>query len=163
MRGKVTFLAIVVACFGVSAWARLGESPETLAQRYGTPLATQALGDFSRSIYRKEGYEITVFYQHGVSVMETFASRGLDQASARSVVSHIAQGQIGCPGPDDESKIRAASGIASRAEVFWTWKAGGVTYDAAFNPVECTMAIFNQPSIYAGIHQALIDAPMPGA
>ena len=163
MRGKVLFLPVVLACLCQSAWARLGESSQAIGQRYGTPISSQVLVGFTRCVYQKDAYAIFVFFQNGVSVMETFASRGLDQNTARTLVSHIAQSQIGCPGPDDESKIRQASGITARDEVFWTWTASGQSFDAAFSPVECSLAIFNQPSIYASIHQAVANVPLPGA
>jgi hypothetical protein len=164
MRGKVTYLGIAVLAFlGRPAMARIGDKPQAIAQRYGVPITNETFGDFTRCAYQKDGYAITIFYQNGVSVMETFASRGLDQNGARTVVTHIAECQIGSPAPDEEGKIREASGITSQNEVFWTWTSGNQSFDAAFNPVECTLVIFSQPSVYAGIHQALINTPLPGA
>jgi hypothetical protein len=94
--------------------------------------------------------------------METFTSRGLDQATARQVVVLVAAHSIGSPDSTEECKIRQAAGITRKDEVFWTWNNGSQQIYAAFNPVECTLGFFGDPAIYAGVHQALANAPLPG-
>jgi hypothetical protein len=153
---------MVLAAGCRTSFARLGESPESVEQRYGKPLSSTSLSDFTRCMYEKESFAITVFYQNGVSVLETFAKRGLDQATARQVVALVAAYSIGCPDATQECKIRMASGITAKDEVFWTWKKSAQSVNAAFNPVECTLAFFGEPSVYASVHKALASDPLPG-
>ncbi len=145
------------------AFARLGESPQIMQQRYGPPVATVAIPGFTQCRYEKESFAITIFFQNGVSVMESFARRGLDQATARSLAVLVATHEISCPSPSEESQIRQASGITFRDEVFWAWDAPAQRVSAAFNPMECTIAFFSEPMMYANIHQALLSAPLAGS
>jgi hypothetical protein len=163
MRGiRTLFLLIVVAASCGPAFGRLGESSQAIEQRYGAPISTGSLSGFTQCTYEKESFAITVFYQNGVSVLETFASRGLDQTIARQVVLQVAAHPIGCPDATEECKIRHTSGITTKDEVFWTWKNADQTVNAAFNPVECKVAFFGNPAVYATVQQALLSEPLPG-
>jgi hypothetical protein len=144
------------------ALARLGESPQAMQQRYGPAISSGSLPGFTQSVYEKQSFQITVFYKDGGSVLEKFARRGLDQATAQQVVVLVAAGSIGCPDAGQEAQIRQASGITSKAEVFWTWTHGSETINAAFDPLECCVAFFGDPSDYASVQQALASAPLPG-
>lgn len=140
--------------------ARLGDSPQNLDQRYGTPVATAAVGAFTRCRYEKQGYTITVFYQNERSVLEIFAKRGMSQDEAAQVVNLVAAHPVGSPYPAQETQIRQATGITCRDEVFWAWTGPTLPVDAAYNPIECTLAFFSEPAVYASIQQALAsDAP----
>jgi hypothetical protein len=153
------FLIVLAACSGTS-FARLGGSPQSVGQRYGAPLSADSVGVFTRMVYQKDAFEITVFYQNGVSILETFARRGLDQPTARQVVALIAAQPILRPIQCDEDKLRKDTGITGKDEVFWTWTAATLPMNAAYNPVECTVAFFSKPADYASVHQALADAPL---
>jgi hypothetical protein len=156
---RILYVLILLTAGGHIAYARLGESPQAIEQRYGRPLSSVSLTDFTRSVYEKQSFAITVFYRNGVSVLETFARRGLDQVTARKVVIQVAARSIGCPDGTQESQIRHASGITSRDEVFWIWTTPAFPMNAAFNPIDCTLSFFSQPALYASIHQALESAP----
>jgi hypothetical protein len=163
MRGTRALLLLFVLAAGCGrAFGRLGESSQAIEQRYGAPLTTGSLTGFTECTYEKESFMITVFYQNGVSVLEKFASRGLDQASARQVVVQIAARSIGSPDATEECQIRQASGITTKDEVFWTWKNAAQKVNAAFNPVECTLAFFADPAICPRVQHALESAPLPG-
>jgi hypothetical protein len=163
MTGKSCFCVLLLLAAGCqAAFARLGESPQAIEQRYGPPLTTGSLTGFTQCAYQKQAFRITVFYQNGISVLETFTSRGMDQATAREVVVLVAASSIGSPDQAQECKIRQASGITNKDEVFWTWKNASQQVNAAFNPLECTLAFFGDPAVYAGVHEALANAPLPG-
>jgi len=153
------FLMILATCSGTS-FARLGDSLQSIGQRYGAPLSTGPVGSFTRAVYQTDAFEITVFYQNGVSVLETFARRGLDQATARQVVALVAGPSFIRPDQGHEDQLRKDTGITGKEEVFWTWTASTLPMNAAYNPVECTLVFFSQPAVYAGVHQALADAPL---
>jgi hypothetical protein len=145
------------------ALARLGESPQAMEQRYGPAITSGSLPGFVQCVYEKQGFAITVFYKDGASVLEKFASRGLDQATARQVVALVAVRSIGCPDAGQEAQIRQASGITSKDEIFWTWtNGGGQSVNAAFDPLECCLTFFADPAVYASVQQALASAPLPG-
>jgi len=163
MTGKRIFCVLLLLAAGCQvALARIGESSQAIEQRYGPPVTSGSIPGFTRSTYEKQSFQISVFYQNGISVMETFTSRGLDQATARQVVVLVAAHSIGSPDSTEECKIRQAAGITRKDEVFWTWNNGSQQIYAAFNPVECTLGFFGDPAIYAGVHQALANAPLPG-
>src|ERR1700679_599417 len=121
MRGIRTLLLLMLLAAGCPpAFGRVGESSQAIEQRYGAPISSgslSGLSGFTQSMYEKESFALTVFCQNGVSVLETFARRGLDQAGAREVVVHVAAHSIGCPDSTQELQIRQASGITSKDEV----------------------------------------------
>jgi hypothetical protein len=160
-RGILCFLSMLAAAGG-TCHARLGESPSAMEGRYGAPIASAPLPNFTESMYGKDGFAITVYYQNGVSVMESFASRGMDQTTARKVVYLVANHPVGSPDSDEEAQLREASGITCKDEIFWMWTAGGMPVKAAFNPMECTLAFFSDPAVYAGVQKALLSAPPLG-
>jgi hypothetical protein len=153
----------VLAAGSLTGFARLGETPQIIAQRYGAPVSTGAIPGFTRCLYEKESFAITIFYQNGVSVMESFARRGLDQATARQLATVVAAHDISCPSPGEESRIREEAGITFRDEVFWIWTTGAEPVSAAFNPLECSIAFFSAPAMYATIHQALASDSLAGS
>jgi hypothetical protein len=160
------FAALLAAA---TAHGRLGESPQALSQRYGPPLSTATLPTpqgsgrlkpITRCQYQKLGFLIDVYYQGGQSILELFATRGLSQDEARKVVIQVATHPVGCPSPAQEDQIRQAAGITLKDEVFWIWTSPTLPINAAYNPVECTLAFFSEPAIYARIQQALSSAPI---
>ena len=164
--------AMLLATAPPAARARLGDSPQALQQRYGPPLSTatlpglqglDALHPITRCQYQKLGFLVTVFYQRGQSIIELFASRGLSQDQAHKVVIQVATHPVGSPSPAQEDQIRQAAGITLKDEVFWTWTSPALPIDAAYNPVECTLSFFSDPSIYARVRQALSSAPIAGS
>ena len=164
MKGTGILIFLMVLAAGCSTgFSRLGESPQVIAQRYGPPVSTWALPGFTKCVYEKQSFAITIFYQNGVSVLESFARRGLDQATARQLAVVVATQPIACPSPDQESQLREAAGITSKDDVFWVWTTPTQPMSAAFNPVECTIAFFSAPSMYATIHQALMSEPLAGS
>jgi hypothetical protein len=156
------FLALLILA-ARPALARLGETSQAMEKRYGPAISSGSLPGFTQSVYEKGGFAITVFYKDGVSVLEKFATRGMSQATARQVVVLVAATQIGSPDASEEAVIRQASGITSKDEVFWAWTAAdGQPINAAFNPLECCLAFFGDPVIYASVQQALASVPLPG-
>jgi hypothetical protein len=158
--------AALLAALPCTGFARLGENPQSIQQRYGTPLSTVDLPHIfvTRRQYQKLDYQVTVYYKSGRSVLEVFAKRGLTRDQAREVVVLVATHPVGSPSPEQESQLRQASGITAKDEVFWIWTAAaspgyatGVSIPicAAFDPDECTLAFFGEPQIYAQIQQAL--------
>jgi hypothetical protein len=164
MKGtRVLFVLAVLAAGCRTGFARLGESAQVIEQRYGAPVSAAAIPGFTQCVYEKESFAITVFYQNGVSVMESFARRGLDQATARQLAVLVAAHEISCPGPSEESRLRQVAGITCRDEVFWVWTTPAQPVSAAFNPMECTIAFFSAPATYATIRQALASEPLAGS
>ena len=153
---------MVLAAGSYPAFARLGETEKELDERYGPPVSTAKLANFTRCQYEKTSFAITVFYQNGASVLETFARRGLDQKLALDVAAHISGRPIGVLDPAQENQIRQAAGISCKEEVFWTWSSSDLPVTAAFDPSECVLAIFRDPGVYAAIQQALASAPLAG-
>ena len=153
-------LLLLAACC-VTAAARIGEGEGDLMKRYGPPLSSEAVGDYQRSVYEKNGCSITVFFANGRSVMESFTGRGFDQITARKLAVAVASNpSFGCPDAKQETLIRQASGISDSEEVFWTWRCSGALLTAAYNPLECTLTFFSAPAVYAGVHKALADQPL---
>ena len=164
MKGIRILFALAVLTAGCrTGFARLGESAQAIQQRYGAPVSAAAMPGFTRCVYERDSFAITIFYQNGVSVMESFARRGLDQATARELAKVVAAHEISCPSPEQESQIRQAAGITSRDEVFWVWMTPTQPVSAAFNPMECTIAFFSAPATYATIRQALASEPLAGS
>ena len=166
MMGKKTFFVclMMLAAAGMSpAFGRLGDAPQSLEQRYGPPVSTATLPGFTRCQYEKMSYQVTVYYQDGRSVMEQFAKRGLSQDEAVKVVALVATHPVASPGPGQEFQIRQATGITYKDEVFWSWAASATTVDAAFNPMECTLAFFNNADVYAKVQQALSAGSLAGS
>jgi hypothetical protein len=145
-----------------SALARLGETSQEMEKRYGPAITSGSLPGFTQCTYQKQSFEITAFYKDGVSVLEKFARRGLDQETARQVVVLVAATAIGCPDAAQEAVIRQASGITLKDEIFWAWTNGGQAVNAAFNPIECTVSFFGDPAVYASVQAALASMPLPG-
>lgn len=160
MRG--IYLIALVLLSWQSALARLGETSQEMAKRYGPAISSGSLPGFTQSTYEKQSFEIVVFYKDGVSVLEKFAKRGLDQETARQVAMLVAATSIGCPDATQEAVIRQASGITTKDEVFWNWTNGGQAVNAAFNPIECTLSFFGDPAVYASVQQAQASMPLPG-
>lgn len=154
---------MVLAAGCRTGFARLGECAQIIQQRYGPPVSTAAIPGFTRCVYEKESFAITIFYRNGVSVLESFARRGLDQATARQLATVVAAHEISCPSPAEESQIREAAGITFRDAVFWVWTTPTQPVCAAFNPLECTIAFFNAPSMYAAIRQAVASESLAGS
>ena len=178
---------IAFAAGACTGFARLGESPQAVQQRYGQPVSTGVVTPFTRCVYEKDSFAITVFFRNGVSVVETFAKRGLDQATARQVAVLVAARAIASPDQAREGQLRQAAGITCKDEVFWSWKipapvvtpgqppaaaqsipsarsaTAAESETAAYNPVECSLAFFSAPEIYATVQQALAAAPLAGS
>ncbi len=164
MKGtRILFCLMVLAAGCQTAFARLGESPQMVEQRYGAPVSTGEIPGFTRCVYEKNAFAITIFYQNGVSVLESFACRGLDQATARKLATLVATHEICCPSPGEESQIRQASGINYRDEIFWVWTTASQSVNAAFNPMECSIAFFGAPAMYATVRQALASDSLAGS
>jgi len=161
MKGPgILLILTLVAAWSSTSFARLGEGPDALRQRYGDPLSSGTVGAFTQSVYQKSGFSISVFYQDGVSVLETFSGR-LQQADARKLVASVAgTSALVRPAQCDENVIRKAAGITCKDEVFWTWNGPAGPMSAAFNPVECSLSFFSQPPVYLTIHEALANAPL---
>ncbi len=163
MKGTtIAGLLMLLAAASPTAFARLGESPQLIEERYGAPVSTGTVPGFTRCVYEKQSFAITVYFRNGISVLETFARRGLDLATARSLAAVVAARPIACPDPATESQIRQATGITSKDEVFWIWTTPVESTGAAFNPMECTVAFFNSPAVYASVRQALASDPLAG-
>ena len=154
---------MILATGSATASARLGDSPEALEQRYGAPVSTSIVSGFTRCQYLKASFTITIFFQNGVSVLETFACRGFSEQLATAVVDHMANRSVGEPDQTQENQIRQAAGITYKDEVFWSWPAPNSQVIAAFNPLECVLAFFSEPATYANIQQALVSAPLAGS
>jgi len=164
MKGtRILFFLMVLATGCRTGLARLGDSPQAIQQRYGPPVSSGLIPGFTQCQYEKESFAITIFYQNGVSVLESFARRGLDQATARQLATVMAAHEISCPSPTQESAIRQAAGITFRDEVFWVWATPTQPVSAAFNPMECTISFFSAPAMYATIRQALASEPLAGS
>lgn len=161
MKGpRILLISSLVAAWCSTSFARLGEGPDALRQRYGAPLSSGTVGAFTQSAYRKGGFSITVFFRDGVSVVETFAGR-LEQADARKLAASVAgTSALARPAQCDENVIRKAAGITCKDEVFWTWKGPAGPVTAAFNPVECSISFFSQAPVYLAVHEALANAPL---
>jgi hypothetical protein len=162
MKGTGILLFLMVAASCRTGFARLGEAPQAIQQRYGPPVSAGAITGFTRCVYEKESFAITIFYQNGVSVLESFARRGLDQATARELAKVVATHEVSAPSPSQEAEIREAAGITFRDEVFWVWTTPALLMSAAFNPAECTIAFFSAPATYASVRQALASEPLAG-
>jgi hypothetical protein len=158
MKGKTTSLLCfltLLAAGSSSALARLGETSQAIEDRYGPPLSSAVISDFTRCQYLKQSYVMTIFYKDGHSVLEIFAKRGFVQDEAGKVVSLVAAHPVDVPDATKEDEIRQAAGITCKDVVFWTWAGSAATVDAAFNPTECTLAFFSDPAVYARVQQAL--------
>jgi hypothetical protein len=143
-----------------TALARIGEKADNLEKRYGAPNSTTAVGPFQCAVYQKGDFLITVYYENGSSVMEVFSGR-LDQPTARQLAVRVASnGFFAAADAGHEAALRAATGITTQDEMFWTWTASGAPMTAAFNPVERTLTFFSQPGIYANVHKALASQPL---
>ena len=162
------YFAMLLAAGPCIAFARLGDRPQALQQRYGPPVSSAPLPGFegldalhaiTRSQYQKLDFLVTVFFRDGHSVLEIFAKRGLSQVEARQVVMMVATHPVGGPAPGQEDHIRQAAGITCKDMVFWTWTTPALPIAAAYNPIECTLSFFSEPTLYARIQQALTAAP----
>ena len=143
--------------------ARLGETSQAIDDRYGQPLSTDVLSGFTRCQYQKQSFVVTVFYEEGRSILEIFAKRGFAQDEASQLVSLVATHPVDPPSPAQEEQIRHAARITSTDEVFWAWTNPAAPVDAAFNPIECTLAFFSDPGVYARVQHALASAPLAGS
>jgi hypothetical protein len=158
-RFLLLILSVMAGC--ASSFGRIGENAQDLQKRYGAPVSCDAVGAFHRCAYQKDGFGITVYFTNGASVMEIFAERGFDQATARKLAVKVASTpQFAAADADHEAAIRAASGITNPDEMFWTWPASGDAMTAAYNPVECTLTFFNNPAVYADVQRALASQPL---
>ena len=165
MTGKKSlflYLLVVLAAGSSTGLARLGETSKAIEGRYGPPLSTRILSDFTRCQYQKQSFAITIIYQNGHSVIEIFAKRGLSQDDAGKVAELVATHPVGAPDSEHEDQIRQATGITSADERFWVWTSPTSTI-AAFNPVDCTVAFFSEPEVYVRVQQALASASLAGS
>jgi hypothetical protein len=78
-----------------SAFARLGETPQQLEQRYGAPRKTETIGKFTRLIYLvKETTVVTVIFEDGKSIVEIFAPKDpMLVGEAEGIVKTFADGK----------------------------------------------------------------------
>ena len=160
---KILLAILTLAAGCATGFGRIGENAQDLQKRYGAPTSADTVGAYQRAVYEKSGFEITVYYSNGSSVMEIFAGR-FDQAVARKLAVQVAGvaggGTFAEADACHEAALRKDSGITSADDVFWLWTAAGSPMTAAFNPVECTLTFFSKATLYADIHKALASQPM---
>jgi hypothetical protein len=166
MKGKRILFLYMLMVLGAgcsTGLGRLGETSQEIANRYGAPSSSRTVGDFTRSRYQMKSFEITIFYREGKSALEVFAKRGISQDDARQVVVAVAGHPVGCPSPEQEDQLRQAAGITDDDERFWRWVTPALPINAAFNPVDCTIAFFSDAGVYARIEQALGGGSIAGS
>jgi hypothetical protein len=157
---KLPIILLILGMFCASGFGRIGETGLDLEKRYGAAVRTDTLGAYQRSVYQKGGFEITVYYSGGASVMEVFAGR-FDQPTARKLAVQVAAGAaFSAADAGSEAVLRKATGIITDGEMFWMWTAAGAPMTAAYSPVERTVTFFGKPEVYADIHKAIASQPL---
>lgn len=163
MQGREIICVLMMVAAGCrTGFARLGETEQAMQARYGAPVSGSEAPGFIRRDYERSNFMITVYFQEGVSVLEKISCRGMDQDTALKVVAQVAGQQAAMLSPVQEDSVRRASGITCKDEEFWGWSNPSPEI-AAFNPLECSISFFAQPSILANVRQALDSGPLAGS
>ena len=151
MKSTLLLLFILGGC-PLAACANLGETPDQIAARYGKPTATNFVLDErvpseSGTLYSKDGLDVFVYFEGGVSVLERYQKREKLQFSAEEVDALLAQNGHGAVWKGEQSaqtRTRYLATSVSGNELTATWYHGERTrglivltakYDTARNDV----------------------------
>ena len=116
----------------LAACANIGETPGQVAARYGKPTATDFVLDErvpseSGTLYSKDGLDVFVYFEGGVSVLERYQKREKLQFSAEEVDTLLEQNGHGAVWKGEQSaqaRTHYLATPASGSELTATWHHG---------------------------------------